>query len=430
MKLVLRGGRVVDTAGARTADVLISEGRIVEVAATIDAPADATLLDCSGCVVGPGLVDLHTHLREPGDPEAETIETGSRAAALGGYTAVQAMPNTDPTIDSAAVVDLVRRQSKAALCEVIPTAAITMGRRGEQLAPFGELAEAGVRFFTDDGSGVQDAGLMRRALEYARPFGVVLAQHCEDSALAGGGHMHEGACSSRLGIPGMSALAEEVMVARDIELARVTGGRIHFLHVSTARSVELVVDARQEGLNVTCEVAPHHLVLSDESLESFDPLFKVNPPLRPPADVAALRDALNDGSIDAVATDHAPHPPQAKAAPLAEAPPGMLGLQTALPIVLEVLTSKDPDSAVETALMRLSWVPAAIGQISGQGRPVAPGEPANLCVFDPGQSWTVDPQRLASRARNTPYAGRTMTGQVRHTVFRGEAVVVDGEATR
>ncbi len=432
--LVLRGGLVVDSSGARKADVLVVDGVIAEVGATISPASAADVLDCSGCVVGPGLVDLHSHLREPGDPEAETIETGSRAARAGGYTAVIAMPNTEPAIDSLALVEQVRRAAAVgALCQVEPAAAITIGRAGQALVPFAELAAAGVRLFTDDGAGVQDAGLMRRALEYARPLGITLAQHCEDSSLAGGGQMHEGCHSSRMGVPGMPALAEEAMVARDLDLLRLTGGRLHFLHLSTARSLELVTAARQEGLAVTCEVAPHHLLLSDESVAGFDPVFKVNPPLRPMTDVQSLQVALRAGRVDAVATDHAPHAPQTKEAPFAEAPPGMLGLETCLSVVLEVL---DPDgsSAVEDvaamALTLLSWQPAQIVGLTDQGGHIQPGGPANLCVFDPAETWVVDGATLASTARNTPYAGRELRGRVRHTVFQGEAVVSGGEARR
>jgi dihydroorotase len=304
--------------------------------------------------------------------------------------------------------------------------AITKGRAGVELAPLAEMAALGVRLFTDDGSGVQDGRLMRRALEYSSGLGVTLAQHCEDAALAGGGHMHEGAWSSRLGVPGQPAAAEEVMVARDIALCRLTGAPLHLLHLSTAGSVALVRAAKAEGLPVTAEVAPHHLVLTDAAVEGYDAVFKVNPPLRTAEDVAALRVGLADGTVDAVATDHAPHPQEAKEAPFEEAPPGMLGLETALALCLTEL-----DLPVGRLLALLSWQPAQIaGLTATQGGPLVEGRPANLCVIDPAAGWTVDPTHLASRSRNTPYAGRRLTGRVRHTVFRGEAVVVDGEATR
>jgi dihydroorotase len=422
--LVLKGGEVVDATGRRRADVAVdADGMIAAVGEALDGPG---AIDCGGCVVSPGLVDLHTHLREPGREEAETIETGSRAAALGGYTAVVAMPNTEPAIDSAAVVREVLELGAKALCEVRPAAAITVGRAGQQLVPMAELAALGVRLFTDDGSGVQDSRLMRRALEYASALGITLAQHCEDAGLSQGGHMHEGEWSSRLGIPGIPAEAEELMVQRDIALGRLTGAPVHFLHLSTAGSVELVRRAKAAGLRVTAEAAPHHFTLTHAEVASYDPVFKVNPPLRGVADVAAVRIGLADGTIDAIATDHAPHPQEAKEAAFDEAPCGMLGLETALSLALSEL-----GLPIERVLALLSWQPARIAGLDAtQGGPVVEGRPANLCVIDPGATWTVEPSRLASRSRNTPYAGRSMTGRVRHTLFRGEPVVLDGEATR
>jgi dihydroorotase len=292
-----------------------------------------------------------------------------------------------------------------------------------------EMAALGVRIFTDDGTGVQDARLMRRALEYAGGLGATLAQHCEDAALAGGGHMHEGEWSSRLGIPGRPAAAESMVVARDCLLAELTGGRIHFLHLSTAHAVDMVRDAKARGLAVTAEAAPHHFTLTDAECASFDPAYKVHPPLRADVDVAAIKAGLADGTIDAIATDHAPHPPEAKERPFEEAPPGMLGLETALALTLTELV--DPGVVtLEQALALLSWRPAAIAGLERHGRAVAPGSPANLCVIDPALRWEVDATRLASKARNTPYGGRTLTGRVRHTVLAGEAVVVDGQAVR
>jgi dihydroorotase len=432
--IVIRGGTVVDATGSRRADVLISDGTVAAVGEGVDVPSGAQVLDAAGCVVSPGLVDLHTHLRQPGGEEAETVETGSRAAALGGYTAVVAMPNTDPPVDDAAVATEVLALGRTALCQVAVAGAITVGRAGERLAPMGELAALGVRLFTDDGTGVQDGALMQRAFAYARGLGVVLAQHCEDRALAAGGHMHEGEWSSRLGVPGIPAAAEEAMVARDVALVRLTGARLHVLHLSTAASAALVAGARAEGLPVTAEVTPHHLSLTEAELGGFDPLFKVNPPLRTDADVEALRRACAAGTIDAIATDHAPHPPEAKDLTLDEAPPGMLGLQTAFAVTLEALHGQGHLEL--TDLLRLmSWAPARIAGLSAevggdQGGPVVAGAPANLCVLDPEVVWTVDGAGLASRSRNTPWGGRTLTGAARHTVFRGEAVVVDGEARR
>ncbi|HVX21788.1 MAG TPA: dihydroorotase [Acidimicrobiales bacterium] len=428
--VVIRGGTVVDAGGSRRADVVVAGGVVRDVADAADVPTGATVLDAGGCLVAPGLVDLHTHLRQPGREEAETVETGARAAALGGYTAVVAMPNTEPAIDCAAVAQQVLDLGRTATAEVAVAAAITVDRAGERLAPLAELAALGVRLFTDDGAGVQDGGLMRRALDYAaglraRGFPVVLAQHCEDDALACGGCMHEGAWSSRLGLPGMPAAAEEAMVARDIALVRLTGAPVHFLHLSTAGAVHLVRQARADGLPVTAEAAPHHILLTDALVAGYDPVFRVNPPLRTDDDVAAVKAGLVDGTIDAVATDHAPHAPEMKDRPFDQAPPGMLGLETALAIALTELPLP-PDRVL--ALM--SWQPAAIAGLGHHGGPIAPGADANLCVVDPAATWTVDADRLASRSRNTPYAGRRFTGRVRHTVLRGEPVVVDGEAQR
>ncbi|HSZ36044.1 MAG TPA: dihydroorotase [Acidimicrobiales bacterium] len=435
--LVVRGGSVVGPDGLTRADVAVGGGRVVGLADSIDPPKGATVLDAGGCLVGPGLVDLHTHLRQPGREEAETIETGARAAALGGYTAVVAMPNTEPPIDSAGVVREILDLADGCAAEVAVSGAITLGRAGRALAPMGELAALGVTLFTDDGAGVQDGALMRRALDYAKGLGVTLAQHCEDSCLADGGAMHEGEWSSRLGIPGMPAAAEEAMVARDIALVRLTGAPVHFLHLSTAGSVDLVRLAKAEGLAVTAEAAPHHMLLTHAQVAGYDPVFKVNPPLRTDEDVAAVVAGLCDGTIDAVATDHAPHAPEAKDVPFDQAPPGMLGLQTALPIAWEVLS---PRLGPERVFALMSAQPAAIARLtatdprpsghSAQGGPVERGAAANLCVFDPAATTLVEPGRLASRSRNTPYAGRTFQGAVRHTVLRGEPVVIDAVAQR
>ncbi len=424
MRTVLKGGRLIDATGERSGDVVIGDdGRIAAVGPDLDADV---VVDAGGCVVAPGLVDLHTHLREPGHEEAETVETGSRAAALGGFTAVVAMPNTEPAIDSAAVVREVLDLGKAALCDVHVAGAITVGRLGTQLAPMAEMAQLGVRLFTDDGRGVQDNRLMRRALEYASGLGVTLAQHCADESLAAGGHMNEGEWSSRLGIPGIPAEAEELMVLRDIALARLTGAPVHFQHLSTAGAIAMVRAAKTGGLAVTAEATPHHFTLTDECCAGYDPVFKVNPPLRSAGDVAAVRAALGDGTVDAIATDHAPHAQEAKEQPFDDAPPGMLGLETALALALTELELDLVD-----VLALLSWRPAAIaGVADAHGGPIVEGRPANLCVIDPGATWTVDPARLASRSRNTPYAGRTLTGRVRHTFLWGEHVVRDGEATR
>jgi dihydroorotase len=426
-ELALRGGEVIDATGRRRMDVLLRDGIVVATGTdVVPSGRGARTLDCTGCVVSPGFVDLHTHLRQPGREEAETVETGSRAAALGGYTAVVAMPNTEPAIDGAAVVREVQALGDAALCEVAVAGAITVGRKGERLSPMAEMAALGVWIFTDDGTGVQDNLLMRRAMEYGHGLGVTLAQHCEDAALAAGGHMNEGAWSARLGIPGQPAEAEELMVMRDIALARLTGARVHFQHLSTSGSVAMVSAAKSGGLDVTAEATPHHLSLTDQSCSTYDPVFKVNPPLRTTDDVEAVRAGLAGGAIDAIATDHAPHAPHLKELPFDEAPPGMLGLETALAVAIA-----DLDVPLEDLLALLSWRPAAIAHLSDRhGGPVVPGRPANLCVIDPDIVWVVDPGRLASRSRNTPFAGRELRGKVRHTVHAGEAVVVDGTVQR
>jgi len=355
MNAAYRAGLLRFTDGDRLEHIddallVVQDGRVLDAGPAGDLLPRHAHVPCTvlaGRTIAPGFVDLHVHLREPGREEAETIETGSRAAALGGFTAVVAMPNTEPPHDSLATIEFVRAQARrAGLCEVAPSGCITMGRAGEALAPFGELAAAGVRLFTDDGNGVQDAALMRRALEYAKPLGITLAQHCEVASLTKGAVMHEGSCCSRLGLPGWPALAEELMVHRDIELARLTGAPVHFLHLSTARSVELVRAAKAEGLAVTAEAAPHHFTLTDELLAGYDAVFKVNPPLRTPADIAAIKAGLVDGTIDAIATDHAPHPPESKEAPLDQAPPGMLGLETALALAITELGALMPLAAI------------------------------------------------------------------------------------
>jgi len=423
-RVVLKGGTVVDSRGERTADVAIEDGVVVEVGAALRG---ANNVDVAGCVVAPGFVDLHAHLREPGKEEAETIETGSRAGAKGGYTALVAMPNTDPPQDSVAVIDFVREQGKrAGLVEVVPSGCITLGRKGESLAPMAELAAAGVRIFTDDGNGVQDELLMRRAMEYGKGLDVTLAQHCEVATLTKGAVMNECQCCTSLGLPSWPSIAEELMVFRDIELARLTGARVHFLHLSTARSVELVRAAKRDGLPVTAEVTPHHLSLDETRLLTFDTVFKVNPPLRSPKDIAALREGVRDGTIDALATDHAPHPRRDKELSLDQAPPGMLGLETALGVALGVLHID------LTHLVRVMSInPARIAGIADRhGQDVKEGSHANLVVFDPQETWQVVPDQLASKSRNTPYVGMTLGGKVRHTMFNGAFTVRDGEAQR
>lgn len=421
--LVIKGGTIVDSTGERVADVVIGNGVVKEIGKNLSG--DSTL-DASGCIVSPGFVDLHTHMREPGREDCETIATASRAGARGGYTALVAMPNTDPAQDNVAVVEFVREQGRrAGLVDVLPSGCITVGRQGLALAPMAELAKAGVQIFTDDGNGVQDPVLMRRAMEYAKGLGITLAQHCEVASLTVGAAMNECCCSSDMGVPGWPALAEELMVARDIALVRLTGAPMHFLHLSTARSVELVRAAKAEGLPITAEVTPHHLSLTQELLCGFDPLYKVNPPLRSMDDVRALKAGVTDGTIDAIATDHAPHARRDKELPLDQAPPGMLGLETALGVVLSSL-----DLPMVQVVALMSQRPARIAKAVEHGNDIAVSMRANLCVFDPQITWRVDPKQLASKSTNTPFVGRQLRGRVRHTIFNGDAVVMDGEAQR
>jgi dihydroorotase len=438
---------VVDATGSRRADVLVRGDRIVSVGPDLGgAPPGALELDASGCVVAPGLVDLHTHLRQPGAEQAETVESGSRAAALGGYTAVVAMPNTEPCTDSAGMVRHVLHLAKGACCDVHPAGAITVGRQGQALAPMAEMVALGVRIFTDDGSGVQDAALMRRAMEYASDLGAVVADHCEEASLAGHGCMNEGDLSRLLGLPGRPAVSEEVMVLRDLALARLTGARLHLLHLSTAAAVAAVRLAKASGTAVTAEVTPHHLALTEQAVAGYDTVFKVNPPLRTAADVAALVQGVRDGTVDAVATDHAPHAPEAKQVAFGDAAPGMIGLETALAVVLGALAAPGeagmaigppgvntagPAMTIERVLALMSWQPARIAGLSAvHGGPLVPGAPANLCVIDLARAWQVEAAAQASRSRNTPFAGLRLTGKVRHTVLAGEPVVVGEQAQR
>jgi dihydroorotase len=433
VKLLLRGGRLVDPAAGHdgVADVLVADGRVAAVGAGLDA-AGARRVDCDGLVVCPGFVDLHVHLREPGREDAETIETGSRAAALGGFTAVCPMPNTDPVADNAGVVEMVAaRGREVGLVDLFPVGAVTLGQRGAELAELGAMAHSAARVscFSDDGRPLREARLLRLALEYARAFDAVIADHAEDASLTDGAQMHEGAVSALLGLAGWPAAAEEMVVARDLLLAGLTGGRLHLCHLSTAGAVDQVRAAKARGVRVTAEAAPHHFSLTDEAVHGYDPVFKVNPPLREKADVEAVRRGLADGTIDAIATDHAPHAREDKEVEWASAPPGMLGLETALGLaVSELVEPGELDLA--TMVARLTAGPARTRRLPGHGGPVAAGAPANLTVFDPAARWTVDRAALASRARNTPYHGRELRGRVVHTLLRGGFTVRDGQAQR
>ena len=415
--------------GEDVVDVSISDGVITAVGI---APIDGSVevIDGGGLVLLPGLVDLHAHLREPGREDAETVETGSAAAALGGYTAVFAMPNTDPAADTAGVVEQIWRLGReTGLVDVQPIGAVTVGRAGTQLAELGAMADsaAHVRVFSDDGSCVSDPALMRRALEYVKAFGGVIAQHAEEPRLTVGAQMNEGVVSGRLGLTGWPAAAEEAVIARDALLAGHVGSRLHVCHVSTAGSVEILRWAKGKGWDVTAEVTPHHLILTDDLARTYDPIYKVNPPLRTAADVEALRAGLADATIDCVATDHAPHAVEDKETEWGAAAPGMLGLQTALSVVVETLVIPGRLTWRDVA-ERMSVAPARIGGLADHGRPIAVGEPANLVLVDPDAGWTVDPSALASKSRNTPFAGRTLTGVVALTLLRGRVTARAGLA--
>lgn len=432
-RTLFRGARIVDPASGRddVGSVLVQDGRVAAIGPATELAAEgAHVLECDGLVLAPGLVDMHTHLREPGFEQKETVETGTRAAAAGGFTAVAPMANTDPIADTAAVIHEVRDLgAKAGLCDVFPVGAITKGLEGLEMAELGEMVDAGVRVFSDDGHCVPSARVLRNVLTYARTFeGVVIAEHCEDASLAEGGQMHEGYHSYSLGLAGQPREAEEVIVARDIAVARLTGGRLHLCHLSSAGSIELVRRAKAEGLRVTAEVTPHHLTFCDEDLVTYDTNFKVNPALRTPEDRDALRLALADGTIDAVATDHAPHAVEEKEVEFDLAPPGMIGLETALAAVLTHLVEPGTISLAR-AIEALSTAPAGIVGAADHGGPLEPGRPANLVVFDPSAEWIVEAP-FVSRSRNSGFLGSTLRGRVVHTVLRGDLVVADGKAHR
>ncbi|SDO27639.1 dihydroorotase [Nakamurella panacisegetis] len=417
--------------GEEVTDLLLLDGVVAvagAAASTDPRAAGAERIDGSGLIVLPGLVDLHTHLREPGREDSETVATGSAAAALGGYTAIFAMPNTDPTADTAGVVEQVYRLGVAAgLVDVFPIGAVTVGRRGERLAELGAMAAsaARVRVFSDDGDCVSDPLLMRRALEYVKAFDGVIAQHAQEPRLTVGAQMHEGIVSATLGMTGWPAVAEEAIIARDCLLADHVDSRLHVCHLSTAGSVEIVAAAKARGTRVTAEVTPHHLILTDERAIGYDPVFKVNPPLRTASDVTALRTALAGGTIDIVATDHAPHAIQDKETEWDNAKPGMLGLQTALSVVIATMVATGLLDWRGVARV-MSENPAVIGGLADHGRPIAEGEPANLVLVDPAATWTVRGDDLASLSDNTPFEGMTLPGKVVATILRGRPTVRAG----
>lgn len=425
-RILIRGARLVDPASGRdeVTDVVVADGRVAEVGAASGAVA-ATVLDAQGLVLAPGFVDMHTHLREPGGEDRETIASGTRAAAAGGYTAICAMANTEPVADNAAVVqEVLARAAEAGFCEVLPVAAITMGLEGQRLSEMGELASHGVRMFSDDGHCVPSARVMRMAMEYSRAFDVILAQHAQDEDLTEGWQMHEGPTASLLGLSGAPSEAEEIVVSRDLLLARLTGARIHFCHLSSKGSVEMVRGARERGLRVTAEVTPHHLTFTDEDLVGYDTNFKVNPPLRSAEDRDALIEALAQGAIDVVATDHAPHAAQDKDKEFDQAPPGMIGLETALAAVLALV--HDGRMPLARAIEAMSTRPARILGLDAQGGPVEAGSAANLVLFDPDAEWEVKAP-FVSRSSNSPWLGKTVRGRVVHTISGGRLSVRDGE---
>jgi len=415
---LIRGARPV---GGDPVDLVIQDGLIAEIGTGLDADG-ATVVEADGLILLPGLVDLHTHLREPGREDAETVRTGSMAAAKGGFTCVHAMANTEPVADTAGVVEQVWRLGReAGYCDVQPVGAVTVGLAGERLAELGAMAEsaAHVRMFSDDGKCVSDAVLMRRALEYVKAFDGVIAQHAQEPRLTEGAQMNEGQLSGELGLTGWPAVAEEAIVARDVLLADHVNSRLHVCHLSTRGSVEIVRWAKGRGINVTAEVTPHHLLLTDDLVRSYDPIYKVNPPLRSADDVEAVREGLVDGTIDIVATDHAPHPMEDKECEWGAAAFGMLGLETALSIVQQTMVDTGRLTWAQVA-DRMSTKPAEIGRVADHGRPLAAGEPANLVLYDPTATWVVDPSDTASLSRNTPYAGLTLPGRVVATYLRGK----------
>ena len=420
--VLLQGGRLLDPSQGidRAGDLLLANGMIADTSWRIDAPHEAEVIDCTGMIVSPGFIDVHCHLREPGREHVETIATGAAAAAAGGFTAVCAMPNTEPVTDNQAAVGFIIRQAqRAGRARVHPIGAISLVQKGEALAEFGEMVGAGAVAVSDDGRPVASAHLMRTALEYGRSFGIPVADHCEEPTLANGGVMNEGVVSARLGLKGIPTEAEEIMVIRDILLARRTGGHVHLCHMSTKGSVELIRWGKERGINVTAEVCPHHLSLTEECCEGYDTNAKMNPPLRTAADVEALQEAVADGTIDLIATDHAPHHYDEKEREFADAPFGIVGLETALAVVVTKLVVPGIIDFA-TLVERMSCAPARIFHLPGGT--LRTGAPADITVFDPAHEWAVDPSSFLSMGRNTPYAGMALRGRAMITLVDGRVI--------
>ena len=421
-KILLRAGRVVDPSQELDAkrDVLLVDGVIASVAKSLDAPEDARVIDCTGLVVTPGLIDVHVHLREPGEEHKETIATGAAAAVAGGFTSICAMPNTDPPIDDPATVGYVVAQGRAAgLARIYPVGCISAGRKGERLALIGEMVDAGAVAITDDGSPVMNSGLMRLALEYSQTFGIPVADHPEDLGLSAEGHMNEGIVSARLGLAGKPNVSEDIHIVRDLLLAELTGGHIHLQHVSTTFGVESIRQAKARGVHVTAEASPHHLILTQEAVEGYRTEAKMNPPLRVQEDVDAVRAGLADGTLDLIATDHAPHHYDEKEAAFANAPNGIVGLETALGLIVTRVVG---EGVIDLATMveRMSCQPARAFNLPGGS--LAEGGPADVTVFDLEAKWTVDPKRFRSKSSNTPFAGWELKGRPRFTIVEGRVV--------
>jgi dihydroorotase len=420
--VLLRGGRILDPSQRidETGDVLLRKGVVEAHGRSLGTPDEAEVIDCSGAIIAPGFIDVHCHLREPGREDVETIATGARAAAAGGFTAVCAMPNTEPVTDNQAAVGFILRQAmRAGAAYVYPIGAISVGQRGEQLAEFGEMVGAGAVAVSDDGKPVASAHLMRTALEYAQTFGIPVIDHCEEPTLASGGSMNEGIVSARLGVKGIPAEAEEVMVARNILLARLTGGHVHLAHMSTRGSVELIRWGKAQGVRVTAEVTPHHLTLTENACDGYDTHAKMNPPLRTADDLEALREGVRDGTIDVIATDHAPHHYDAKEREFADAPFGIVGLETALGILLTDLVHMGMLD-LTVLVDRLACAPARLFRLPGGS--LGRGAPAHVTVFDPDLEWTVEPSAFVSKGRNTPYSQRLLRGRALATIVDGHVI--------